>query len=263
MKNNLVKIIFPTRGRINLLEKFLQSIEENTKYKQTIEVIGIADNDDKHTINFLSEKSPQLSFDFKWIVRKKETVLNLPNDYYDLGIKLGNFSYFTWILGNDCEIKTKDWDEYLLKLLACNNFEIKNNIINNLKYYYLIISDDTHWNKDGLIGLAKSRPNHYFDSCCFPLISSNYCIDAKEFYPIEVPTWGADIELKKLVNKSNKFDIIQMNEEIQIEHHCFHNKKVQRDEISKNVEIPYLHNLYYIKSIENEMFEKRKHILIK
>ena len=123
-KEKLVTIIFPSRGRYDLVKKLLLSIEEKTYNKDWIEVISICDHDDKETLNLFHEMSSQITYDFKFISRKQKEELDLPNDYYDLGLKLASDSYFTWILGNDCEISIDNWDDNLYQALSHSYSEI-------------------------------------------------------------------------------------------------------------------------------------------
>lgn len=227
-KTKLVSIIFPSRSRLDLVKKLLISIEEKTKDKSTIEVISIVDQDDTDTINFFNSISSTLTYDFYYICRKQKENLDLPNDYYDLGLKLRSKSYFTWILGNDCEIKTENWDELLhLGLQQCDRNVCEDIDENNL-YYYIRISDDTHWVSDDNVNPLDS-------SCCFPLLSSNYCNDLGEFYPKEIPAWSADTCLNFMVMQATNVAILDFTSIFGVNHYSIHNKKSEIDDISKRV----------------------------
>jgi len=260
-KEKLVTIIFPSRGRYDLVEKLLLSIEETTLNKKWIEVISICDHDDKQTLNLFHNISSQITYDFKFISRKQQEKLDLPNDYYNLGLKLSSDSYFTWILGNDCKLITQDWDSNLYHAINNSAPEIFSNIEKNKRYCYLKINDDTHWDKDGNLLNILGDP-----SCCFPLISTNYCTDLKEFYPVEINTWGGDTCLYLLVEKSNMCDIVDAISIIQIEHYSIHNKKTEQDLISKRVETQHLEDKLHPDHWENDLLnilEKRKKFLYK
>jgi hypothetical protein len=236
-KKKLITIIFPSRGRYDIVKKLLLSIEEKTYNKEWIEVISICDHDDKETLDLFHEMSSYITYDFKFISRKQNRKLDLPNDYYDLGLKLASDSYFTWILGNDCELNTQDWDGYLHTSITNYTPEMFLNIEENKKYYYFKIHDDTHWND-------KREPvNKYNDlSCCFPILSSNYCKDLGEFYPKEIPTWGGDTCLYGFITKSNKTCILDAVDIIGIKHYSMHNKRAEQDKISKRVENEHIKN---------------------
>lgn len=229
-KPKFATIIFPSRGRLDLVEQLLKSIENNTHNKEWIEVISICDQDDKDTINLFTKLSQEVSFDFYFIVRKRNETLNLPKDYYAPLLKLRSDSYITWGLGNDTEIITKDWDLKLYAALQESLPEFFQNVDNNSKYYYFTVSDNSHWTTSGNI-------NKYGDqSCCFPILSSNYCTDAKEIMPSEFPAWKGDTVLHMLMSVSPQCQIVCVNEFIEIQHYCFHNNTYKKDEIAERVE---------------------------
>ena len=263
-KEKLITIIFPSRGRYDLVERLLLSIEEKTYNKDWIEVISICDHDDKETLDLFHKISSQITYDFKFISRKQNEELDLPNDYYDLGLKLASDSYFTWILGNDCELAIENWDGYFYSCLGETVPDVFSNIEQSNLYYYIKINDDTHWNEKGEL------LNPYGDaSCCFPILSSNYCKDLGEFYPKEIPTWGGDSCLFAFVMKSNRFYMIDAIGVIGIIHYSMHNKRIEQDIISKRVEDRHLRNRieegdpWSIKSNFEQMINKRKKYLWK
>ena len=221
MRNKLISIIFPSRVRLDLVDKLLFSLQQKTNNHELIEVIAICDHDDKPTLDFFHEISFKLKYDFKFISRKQNEHLHLPIDYYSLGLRLSSpSSYFTWILGNDCEMITENWDLSLVELLKSP--DVLSNIENNLKYYYIQISDNTHLSKDGEIS--------WDSSCCFPILSRNYVDDFGEIVPIDLPTWGGDVVLWNIVNKLEKFEIKNLTKKIEINHHTYHRQTYMRDE---------------------------------
>ena len=236
-KEKLITIIFPSRGRYELVKRLLLSIEEKTYNKDWIEVISICDHDDKETLDLFHELSSHITYDFKFVSRKQQEKLDLPNDYYGLGLKLASDSYFTWILGNDCELSVQNWDNYFYSSLKETDPSIFDKIEKSELYYYIKINDDTHWNAKG------EALNPYGDeSCCFPILSSNYCKDLGEFYPKEIPTWGGDTCLWVFITNSNKVCIMDAIQVIGITHYSIHNKRIEQDEISKRVEDNHLKN---------------------
>lgn len=224
---NTVSIIFPARSRIKLTEELLLSIENRTKNKHLIEVIGVCDHDDSETISLFQEIAPKLSYEFKFISKRFRILLDLPNDYYCPALDLSEGSYFKWILGNDCLIETQDWDLELEKIISSASFQ--SDFVSN-KYYYISISDDTHWRGD-----ARLRAGDYAECCCFPIVSSNYCLDLNEFYPRELPTWGGDTKLFTLAKDSGKFTILDYHSKISILHRSYHNKSWEQDKISNRM----------------------------
>jgi len=273
-REKLVTIIFPTRSRLEYLQKLLISIEEKTYNKDRVEVIAICDHDDTDTLKLLQSMAVNLTYDFYYVSRKQMTKLDLPNDYYSLGLKLASKSYFTWILGNDCEIRTENWDENLYASLEESIPNWKTIINNNEKYLYVKINDDTHWNEENApIGNARMYGDF---SCCFPLLSSNYCESSGEFYPREIPLWGGDTILYHILTTTPKLMELDAVNLVGIRHYSMHNKRALQDDISKRIETLHLqgrittvdsngvaHQVDSWSVPENyrAMLEKRKHIL--
>lgn len=233
-KEKLITIIFPSRCRYDLVKKLLLSIEEKTYNKDLIEVISICDHDDKQTLDLFYEISSQITYDFKFVSRKQKEGLDLPNDYYDLGLKLSSDSNFVWIIGNDCEILTDNWDLHLKDFVE-SDFSLHN-------YYYISISDNTHLTKDG--------PISWHPCCCFPLLSKNYVDDFGEFYPKELPTWGGDVVLWDIAKQISKFKMVDFTKKIEIDHFASHNNKYEEDDnftrMKKNSPMTQCQNIYDI-----------------
>ena len=222
---HLVSIVIPTKGRYELLEELLISIADKTKRKDRIEVILVADNNDPETALVLPLLN-SLPY-YSWLCfRNTPKTFSLPFWYYNPALRLSNESLFKWILGNDCKLITQDWDEKLEHIYL-------NQVKNVNKYHYIRISDDTHW-KDGVQTQHAESINN--ESCCFPILSSNYFADTGEFYPSEVPTWGGDILLWEIVQaNSDKFNMIDLSNEIKILHTSQHTGTYEVDEAAINM----------------------------
>lgn len=224
IESKLVSIIVPTRERYDLAKKLLLSIEKNTKNHNAIELILIADSDDTKSATELLPTINELSFDTYIVFRQRPNVFSLPVYYYSLGLEISNNSYFKWILGNDCEIMSKDWDKTLENFLL--EKDNKKRIVENEQYFYIRISDDTHLDKNGSqTHIAKSLRT---ESCCFPIVSSNYIKDFGEFYSMDIPTHAADMVLIDVM-KSHNANIADLFN-IEINHHSYWNDKYHKDE---------------------------------
>jgi hypothetical protein len=246
MNKKLISIVFPSRGRLDLLERLFTSIRKTTNKLDMIEIISICDIDDIETLTFFNKMSSE-DLDFKFICRKRNKLLDLPNDYYSPALKLISDSYFSWIIGNDCEFISQSWDKILEQLIQNN--ELNYNINNDIKYYYLSISDGTHLSKDG--------PISWNSSCCFPIVSTNYVKFFNEIVPKEIPTWGGDVVLWNLANRLYKFEIIDLTKYIEIEHHTYHKGTYNLDENYQRMSsrghglnIEHLTNLIYEKKLK-------------
>lgn len=222
---HLVSIVVPTKGRYELLEELLISIADKTKRKNRIEVILVADHDDAETALVLPLLN-SLPYHSWLCFRNIPKTFSLPFWYYNPALRVSNGSLFKWILGNDCKLITQDWDEKLEHIYL-------NKVKNVDKYHYIRISDDTHW-KDGVQTEHAKSIDH--ESCCFPILSSNYFADTGEFYPSEVPTWGGDILLWEIVKDNpDKFNTIDLSNEIKILHTSQHTGTYAVDEAAINM----------------------------
>ena len=136
---------------------------------------------------------------------------------------------------------TENWDLSLVELLKSP--DVLSNIENNLKYYYIQISDNTHLSKDGEIS--------WDSSCCFPILSRNYVDDFGEIVPIDLPTWGGDVVLWNIVNKLEKFEIKNLTKKIEINHHhqtplfLFHKKCILMF-LRRQLQLVVIHNHFEI-----------------
>jgi hypothetical protein len=226
--DKLITIIVPSRGRKELIQDFLQSIEDNTKVKNRVQIITVTDNDNiEDTTNILNYyNNNNLTFDLYTVVRPRSKYIN--EDYYNLAYGLTN-SYFVWALGNDCKIITKNWDQIFYERTK----SLFTNILTNKKYYYIHTYDDLH--------------ETAAESNCFPILSCNYCDKLGEMLPGFYKNWTADSYLWESVVKKNldKFEVIDLIDSIAIEHTCVHNKKYDVDdvhtELKKNNESSYYH----------------------
>jgi hypothetical protein len=231
--DKLISIIVPSRGRKELIEDFLQSIEDNTKNKKRVQVITVTDvdsiEDTTNILNYYNENN--LTFDLYNVVRPQSIYIN--EDYYNFAYQLTN-SYFVWGLGNDCKIITKDWDEIFYNKTK----PFFQNILENKKYYYIHIYDDIHKTAN--------------EANCFPILSSNYCDKVREMLPCFFKNWTADTYLwENVVSKNlDKFEVVDLIDNIAIEHICIHNNKYKTDSVHKELKANNHKNIYHPKYAE-------------
>lgn len=224
--DKLISIIVPSRGRKELIESFLQSVEDNTKNKKRVQVITVTDvdsiEDTTNILNYYNENN--LTFELCNVVRPRSTCIN--DDYYNFAYQLTN-SYFVWALGNDCKILTKDWDE----LFYNKTKPFFRNILKNKKYYYIHVYDDIH-------KTAK-------EANCFPILSSNYCDKVREMLPCFFKNWTADTYLWEVVRANlDKFEVVDLIDTIAIEHICTHNDKYKVDDVALELRANNSKNIY-------------------
>jgi hypothetical protein len=168
-------ILFPTRERTGLLKSLLDSIEQTTHDLNSIEVLVAYDNDDEVTDGFIFGHSRNW---IQWI--KCSRSLNFSRDYYS---RLAHFSCGRWIIicNDDAEFRTLNWD-----LLAEEALKDQPGIVMG-------------WIEDGL---ADARHWDLGNYCCFPLIGREGYEALGYIFPETIPTWGADIWLRKLYDST-------------------------------------------------------------
>lgn len=99
-------IIFNSRGRVEMLTKMLQCIENTVSDKERIETIVNFDDDDSESLSSLDELKERFSF-LKCLVNPREK--NIHTNVNKMAF-MANGKYI-WALGDDCHIMTKDWDK--------------------------------------------------------------------------------------------------------------------------------------------------------
>ena len=220
----LITILVPCRARHERTINLLDSLERTTDNKERLRVVTITDFDAIEDHNNISNavNSNRISYELFNITRTRDFHLN--KNYYNLANLLGE-SWFSWILGNDIEIETEGWDSILYDNTV-NHFD---NIIEDIKNYYIFINDDTHSSNYG-DGSAASHGS------CFPIISNNYSEKVRGPMPENFRSWGGDSELYwSCLADKDSWEFIDLQYKIKTSHYCFHNGKVQADEVSEHV----------------------------
>lgn len=202
-------MIFPTRGRQNLLMNLLNSIKKTTKNVAEIEVLIAVDNDDIETLKLIPELKAKHTFVTFYEVERSE---NFSKDYYNFLAKQATGIYLI-ALNDDIEFKTEFWDQI---------------IINKLTHYFHNARDKIvyAWLDDGY--------RHPQGFCCFPLITRQAYNALGWFFPEEFPTWGSDLELFYIFRHIDRVCKIP---EVLLDHISPHTQKRSPDEQNKRVEL--------------------------
>lgn len=192
----------------------LKSIENTTKNPQDIETFVIYDNDDPDT-KILLEKFP-------WVkALNRERGLNLSEDYFNWTFPLTKGEYI-WILNDDAEIQTQNWDEIAYK---------------DMKHYHLGQVISPHYDFED-----QDSPFSYF-----PIL----CRKAIELFGWAMPAfflgWAADFTLFQIYNTANK--IIPLNIRVnhisgrKLQDDCFENMN-HMSQFNRAFDCgPYIHKL--------------------
>lgn len=202
-------IVFPTRERIILLDKILNSIKLTTANSSEIEVLIAIDSDDVKTKLYFERHY----FDFVKVFHVKRS-LNFSKDYYNFLARLGTGKYIIAV-NDDAVFESAGWDIIAWDILEEYIGEGPN-IVHG-------------WIADGLDGYRATGHGEY---CCFPLIGREgfNALDGMIF-PDRIPTWGADIWMRKIYDTIDRIVKIP----ITIRHYCHHNKTRDQDAISKRI----------------------------
>ncbi len=185
------------------------SIHDNTRNFDDIEVLVAVDEDDKITREYI-DNHKDFSF-VKWFIVKRS--LNFSRDYYTF---LAANSSGKWIIAcnDDAMFETKDWDVIAEKTL--NEY-----IGNGPNVVY-------GWIEDGLGEFHAKGCGKY---CCFPLIGRDGFDALGCVFPDRIPIWGADIWIRKLYDNIDR--VVDLP--IRIKHICYHAGNRDQDHINKYI----------------------------
>lgn len=194
-------IVLPSRERLTLLEKFLDSIEQTTSDVSQIEVWIALDWDDAESVNSIRRLNKSYSFS-QFLVTDRQN--NLSEGYYNKLAKISK-GRFIQVLNDDCIFSTKNWDEIAIKTLE--------------RY-------QRHFPDGILYGKVQDDGGHHYS--CFPLLSRQAIGAMGWFFHPEMTAWGADIHLYEVYSKVNRIiDLPYM-----VNHFSHHNGKRQRDRVN-------------------------------
>lgn len=171
-------ILIPTRKRIPELSRLIDSIKKKTDNLSKIEVIFGVDFDDRATLERVRLYNQLNKINYKVLLQNQTD--NLSDNYYNAmaGMSKGEI---IWVLNDDCEIKTQNWDKLILQKLKNYRTDI----------FYLDVNDTTrNFNNNGQFS-------------CFPMISRKAFNIFGYFFHPQIRTWGADKWLHYVYNKAN------------------------------------------------------------
>ena len=126
-------LLVPTRKREKLFNNLCKSIENTTRNLQEIEFLAIIDQDDKITKKYTDK------IYIKQLIRKRGTNLSL--DYYNWAYPFSTGKYI-FVLNDDAEIITPNWDDLVVDFTLDNVFygkTINNNSIHSHYSYFPIL----------------------------------------------------------------------------------------------------------------------------
>lgn len=200
-----ISLIFPSRGRVQLLRRLLESIEKTTRRGDGVEVLVAVDRDDAETMMVVDCFSGVgVAVRGYWVDRS----VNFSRDYYNF---LYGKSVGRWVMAinDDAVFETDGWDEVVRESLAGRDV------------VYGVIED--------CLGDAKLPTMGEYS--CWPLLGRGGVDVLGYFFPERIPTWGADIWAAKLYRRAGAVVPVP----VVIRHVCHHNGLRERDEINVRV----------------------------
>lgn len=214
-------LLIPTRGRVERLKVLLKSIDDNTYDKRSVEVMLAYDTDDKYTEMFIVSELPKLYPDLQIRVFSRQRSAFINKDYYNwlAGFSTGNF---LWVMGDDLQILSKNWDFTALDKLE--------------KYLENKPDRVVYGNIDDGTPPPRDSPKIF---CCFPIISREAYTTLGCIFHDEIASWGADHAIYAIYG-SPEIDRLCNILDVKIDHISHHKYgEKYRDATSVDVETSY------------------------
>ena len=229
-----ISMICPTRGRPEMLERFVNSLYErgsdNLLNTGVFELLLIVDDDDDETIEFYNNNLFK-NKTIKLITRERSKFFN--RDYLTFGASKSSGDLI-WGIADDVEIIVDNWDDVLLNKV--NEFEkfVEHGQLANHFYCWKPGQKAFYINID-------CGDNDFQDfsicRCSFPIITREAFEKLNFFAPHEWKFWGADYGLGEIYRRAG---FVLSLSEIKVAHWSWANNNSdyvrEKDETNKNSE---------------------------
>jgi hypothetical protein len=208
-------LLVPTRERPNEVDRFLDSVFQNTHQINNLEILFAIDNDDGISlINIEKMQHKYSKILIKYFTRNRSEMLN--EDYYNW---LGRQAQgdMLWIMGDDVVIVQPKWDVYITNTLECYFSKYPDRIV------CASIKDNT------------PPPSHRLPKYpCFPMFSKETII-AQEGWLLhpKVPTWGADYVTYCIFKPLGR--LLEFHNTNYLNHVSWHTKQIPEDAVNKRI----------------------------
>lgn len=206
----MYSFLVPTRERPELLEAFIESIEQNTINKKLIEVCIAYDSDDKKTSKQIGKMNRRFGSLVKFYGKQRSTMLN--RDYINWLCKFSNGGFII-PCNDDCKLLNYGWDEA---------------VADRLKQFLADKPDGIVYGKTG-DGLDPNRGHS-----SFPLLSRAGIDTIGYVMHPEFPSWGAEVQVARLYSAVTR--TVDLADILTIDHISHHTNKRPRDAVSMHVE---------------------------
>lgn len=218
-----ISVIFPTRNRIGLLKKCLNSLLDKCYKKHRLfEIILVVDYDDKETLDFISSIKNMFKFTDKNLTANSLSVLLTEQSEfmqrdYNNAASIAAKGDVVFLLNDDVVIETEDWDFRIYEFYQKNK-----------------PTDDIM-----LIGLVENTKDIYHNAngighgVCFPIITKTYINMMGGVFPPDIKMWFADTALSYIFNSINRTYLL---DNVKIFHDSYHAKTRPKDAINITIE---------------------------
>ena len=229
--NNIqISLIIPTRGRLELLHKCIESFISTASRTIAFEFIIIIDHDDleMHEAMFmLTANNPKIRV--RYISTNRS--FSMQRDYNNLGANASS-GELLFILNDDVEMTTKYWDRIIYdRYLQVKTYD---------DIHMLSVLDDTHKGDER--------------GCCFPIVTKTYSNLFNGVFPSDILMWSADIVLNKIFKSINRIEYI---DDVLLKHVSVHTESRDEDEINLHVQrvskMQHSYNMKYGKTDINDI----------
>jgi glycosyltransferase involved in cell wall biosynthesis len=218
-----ISVVFPTRNRLELLKKCLESLlNKSYKKHRLFEIILVVDYDDKETLDYIVNIKDMFKFtDGDLMANSLSVLLTEQSEFmqrdYNNAASIAAKGDIIFLLNDDVVIETEDWD------LKIYEFYQENKPIDDIM----------------LIGLTENTKDIYQKSngmghgVCFPVITKTYVNMMRGVFPPDIKMWFADTAIIHIFSAINR---IWLLDSVKVFHDSYHANTRSKDSININIE---------------------------
>jgi glycosyltransferase involved in cell wall biosynthesis len=218
-----ISVIFPTRNRLELLKKCLDSLlNKSYKKHRLFEIILVVDYDDKQTLDYILNTKDIFQFtDGDLTANSLSVLLTEQSEFmqrdYNNAASIAAKGDIIFLLNDDVVIETEDWDLKIYEFYQANK-----------------PSDDIM-----LIGLVENTKDVYHNNngighgVCFPVVTKTYINMMRGVFPPDIKMWFADTAISRIFTSINR---VWLLDSVKVFHDSYHAKTRPKDPININIE---------------------------
>lgn len=210
-----ISILIPTCNRPTLFQNCIQSISQNTKQLENLELLVIVDNTDDPTQDYVRKVMSQYrNIAITMLLRERSELLN--EDYYNWAGRQATGDLI-WIFADDLVVVAPNWDEVVQREVESFTKKYPDMV------FCVSIKDNT------------PPPSHRLPKFpCFPMFTKQ-CLPALGGWYLhpKVPTWGADYITYCIFQPIER--LLELHDRNYINHVSWHTKQVEVDGTNKRI----------------------------